>query len=333
MKKFLSTHGRTLALAGVLVLLLGLLAYVALRAGPLAPVPVTLATVENREITPALFGIGTVEARYTHKIGPTFAGRIKRVEVQPGAHVKTGQLLGEMDPVDLDDKIGAQEAALKRAEASILAMEAQIQEVSARKSFAETQAKRYEQLLVVRAVSEESVEAKRQELQIAQASLSAARANLEASRQELARVRAERDGLIRQRANLRLVSPVDGLVTRRDADPGTTVIAGQAVVEVVEPGSIWINVRFDQQRALGLRAELPARYIRPYVGVAAGLLFRAEEDGAQYVRTTMAFPTGVRISLSERVSLRGEARWRFDQRRVGGQAVRVEQTGGLSVVF
>ena len=66
MKKFLSTHGRTLALAGVLVLLLGLLAYVALRAGPLAPVPVTLATVESREITPALFGIGTVEARYTH---------------------------------------------------------------------------------------------------------------------------------------------------------------------------------------------------------------------------------------------------------------------------
>lgn len=84
---------------------------------------------------------------------------------------------------------------------------------------------------------------------------------------------------------------------------------------------------------VGLRAELPAQYIRPYVGVAAGLLLRAEEDGAQYVRTTMAFPTGIRISLSERVSLRGEARWRFDQRRVGGQAVRVEQTGGLSVVF
>lgn len=290
MKKFLSTHGRTLALAGVLVLLLGLLAYVALRAGPLAPVPVTLATVESREITPALFGIGTVEARYTHKIGPTFAGRIKRVEVQPGDHVKTGQLLGEIDPVDLDDKIGAQDAALKRAEASILAVEAQIQEVSARKSFAETQAKRYEQLLVVRAVSEESVEAKRQELQIAQASLSAARANLEASRQELARVRAERDGLIRQRANLRLVSPVDGLVTRRDADPGTTVIAGQAVVEVVEPGSIWINVRFDQQRALGLRAELPAQIVlRSQAGESrAGRVSRIEPHADSVTEEVLA---------------------------------------------
>lgn len=259
MKRLLSARGRTLALAGVLLPLLGLLTYVALRAGPLAPVPVTLAMVESREITPALFGIGTVEARYTHKIGPTFAGRIKRVEVQSGDHVKMGQLLGEMDPVDLDDRIGAQDAALKRAEAGVLAVEAQIQEVSARKTFAETQARRYEQLLSARSVSEEAVEAKRQEWQVAQAGLAAARANLDASRQELARVRAERNGLTRQRASLRLVSPVDGLVTRRDADPGTTVVAGQAVVEVVEPGSVWVNVRFDQQRAIGLRAQLPAR--------------------------------------------------------------------------
>lgn len=261
MKNFLSVHGRTLALASVLVLLAGLLAYVALQAGPLAPVPVTLMTVESREIEPALFGIGNVEARFTHKIGPTFAGRIKRVEVQSGDTVKAGQLLGEMDPIDLDDKIGAQQATLKRAEASVLAVEAQIQEVSARRNFAETQARRYDQLLIARSVSEEGAQIKRQELQIAQASLSATRANLDASRQELIRARAERDGLIRQRANLRLVSPVDGLVTRRDADAGTTVVAGQAVVEVVEPDSIWINVRFDQQRAQGLRAELPAQIV------------------------------------------------------------------------
>ena len=84
---------------------------------------------------------------------------------------------------------------------------------------------------------------------------------------------------------------------------------------------------------VGLRAELPARYLRPYVGVAAGLAMRAEEDGAKYVRTTMAFPAGVRVVLSDRVSVRAEARFRFDQRRGGGEAYRVEQTGGLSVAF
>jgi len=278
MKTFLSSHGRTIALTSVLVILAGLLGYVALRAGPLAPVPVTLATVESQSIKPALFGIGSVEARFTHKIGPTFAGRVKRVEVQSGDKVKAGQLLGEMDPIDLDDRIGAQEAALKRAEAGVLAVEAQVQEVSARKAFAELQAKRYEQLLVSHSVSEEGAQVKRQEMQIAQASFAAARANLDSSRQELVRARAERDGLLRQRANLRLLSPVDGIVTRRDADPGTTVVAGQAVVEVVEPASVWVSVRLDQQRAQGLGAELPAQIVlRSRAGeMLAGRVLRVE---------------------------------------------------------
>ena len=134
-------------------------------------------------------------------------------------------------------------------------------EAGARAAFAQTQAQRYEQLLAARSVSTEAAESKRQELQIAQASLAAVRANLDASRQELVRAGADHDALVRQRANLRLIAPVNGLVTRRDADRGTTVVAGQAVVEVVEPASLWINVRFDQQRARGLDARLPAQIV------------------------------------------------------------------------
>ena len=259
----------------VLVLLLG---YVALQAGPLAPVPITVETVQVKALQPALFGMGTVEARVTHKIGPTVAGRIKRVDVQTGDVVKAGQVLGEMDPVDLDDKIAAQEATIKRAQASVMAVEAQVQELSARKAFAEVQSKRYATLLVSQSVSEEGASIKRQELAIAQASLAAALANLDASRQEHARARADRDGLVRQRANLRLVSPAAGIVSRRDADAGTTAVAGQAVVEVIERGSLRLSVRFDQQRAQGLAAQLPAQIVlRSRAGEAvAGRVVRLE---------------------------------------------------------
>lgn len=68
--KYLPVQGRTLALLVVLLPLLALFVYVALRSGPLAPVPVIVAAVENRSISPALFGIGTVESRYTYRIGP-----------------------------------------------------------------------------------------------------------------------------------------------------------------------------------------------------------------------------------------------------------------------
>ncbi|MCX5870052.1 MAG: efflux RND transporter periplasmic adaptor subunit [Deltaproteobacteria bacterium] len=247
MKHFLSTHGRTLALIGVLVPLLALFVYVALHSGPLAPVSVTVAAVEAKSITPALFGIGTVEARYTHKIGPTFAGRVKQLDVNVGDRVKAGQLLGEMDPIDLDDRIRSQEAALKRAEAAL-------REAEARQSYAQTQARRYKELFAVNSVSEEIAATKRQELQIADAALAAAG-------EDLARLRADRAAVVTQRSNLRLIAPVDGLVAARNADPGTTVVAGQAVVEVIDPMSLWINARFDQVSATGLAAGLPTRIV------------------------------------------------------------------------
>ncbi|EKD37920.1 MAG: hypothetical protein ACD_75C00938G0008 [uncultured bacterium] len=259
MRSFLSTNGKTLLLVGILLILLGLFVSVLMRSGPLAAVPVNLATVELKGISPALYGIGTVEARFIHKIGPTLAGRIKHINVEPGDHVEAGQLLGEIDAVDLGDRISAHDALIRRADAAVLAVKAHIQEINARKKYAEAQTNRYEHLFLTASISKDSVESKRQDYQIAEAIRAAAEADLEVSVQDAARLQAERDGLIRQRDNLRFISPVDGFITKRDADVGTTVVPGQTVIEVVEPGSIWINVRFDQQRAIGLKAGLPAQ--------------------------------------------------------------------------
>ena len=275
MKK-LPLQGRTLALLAVIIPLLVLFIYVGLRSGPLAPVAVTVASVESRAITPALFGIGTVEARYTYKIGPTFAGRVKRLEVHVGDQVKAGQVLGEMEPVDLDDRVRSQESVFKRAEAAL-------REAEARQAYAQTQARRYEQLLAVRFISEEIVTTKQQELQIADAALSAAR-------EDIARARSDLEGLVAQRSNLRLIAPVDGVVAVRDADPGTTIVAGEAVVEVIDPKSLWINARFDQISASGLAGGLPARIVLRSRGgqTLKGRVLRVEPKADAVTEETLA---------------------------------------------
>lgn len=267
---------RTLAMLAVLIPLLALFVYVALRSGPLALVPVTVTTVENRSIAPARFGIGTVEARYAYKIGPTFAGRVKQLNVDVGDVVSAGQLLGEMDPVDLDDRIRAQESVLKRTGV-------QLEEARTRQVYAQTQALRYEKLLTVRSTSEEITATKKHELQIAEAGLNAAQ-------EEFARAKAEGEALIAQHRNLSLIAPVDGLVTARNAEPGTTLVAGQAVVEVIDPKSLWINVRFDQIHAQGLAANLPAQIVlRSQTGESvAGHVLRSEPLADAVTEETLA---------------------------------------------
>eukprot|EP01136_Pigoraptor_vietnamica_P028878 Opistho-1_new@7708 len=104
--------GVVLAAAGLAVLLS--LGWLATRTGPLAPVRVTVAEVSRGELQPSLFGIGTVEARRDYLIGPTTAGRVQRVLVDVGEAVVAGQLLAEMEPVDLEARLRAGDAAVAR---------------------------------------------------------------------------------------------------------------------------------------------------------------------------------------------------------------------------
>ena len=241
--------------------LLAALGFVALRSGPLAPVRVTVVKAAEGTFEPALFGIGTVEARRSYLIGPTAAGRVRRVVVDVGDAVKAGQLLAEMDPVDLDERVAGLGASIARAGSAIAAVQAQRKDALAKQALAGINARRYLELGEKNFISAGAVEAKLQEQTSADAGVNGADANLAAARQDLQRLAAERAGLRQQRDNLRLLAPADGVVIGRDAEPGSTVVAGQAVLRLIEPDSLWVKLRLDQGRSAGLAAGLPAQIV------------------------------------------------------------------------
>ncbi|MDE2311206.1 MAG: efflux RND transporter periplasmic adaptor subunit [Betaproteobacteria bacterium] len=240
------------------VALLLALGWVALRSGPLAPIQVTVTRVAKGEVASALFGIGTVEARRAYLIGPTATGRVGRVLVDVGDAVQAGQLLAEMDPVDLDRRVASAAATAERGRSAVATAQAQVHDAQTRQALAASEARRYVDLGHKGFVSQSVVDGKLQQLQSADAQLAAAESALMSARQDLARLDADRDGVKQQRANVRLNAPTDGVVTSRDAEPGSTVVAGQAVLKLQEPNSLWITVRLDQGRSAGLRVGLPA---------------------------------------------------------------------------
>lgn len=252
---------RRLGLGLLAGLLIAALAFVALRSGPLAPTRVTVAQATTGSLSPSLFGIGTVEARRAYLIGPTAAGRVRQVLVDVGDAVTAGQRLAEMDPVDLDQRAAALDASIARAGSVIAAAQAQRRDAQARSKLAAITARRYVELGAQKFMSTGAVEAKQQEQASADAAVASADANLAATRQDSQRLAAERAGLRQQRDNLRLLAPAQGVVISRDAEAGSTVVAGQAVVRLIEPASLWVRVRFDQGRSAGLAAGLPAAIV------------------------------------------------------------------------
>lgn len=256
--KFKTPSPRVLMLGLLGLLLLIAIVFILQRAGPLAPVRVTVAQVTEGTLTPALFGIGVVEARRSYLIGPTVAGRVLRVLVEVGDTVKAGQLLAEMDPVDLDHRQAALEASMARGTSAITAAQAQTIDMAARQELAAINARRYVELGQKNFVSLGAVEAKVQEQTSAQAGERAAQANLAAAQQDLSRLKAERAGLGQQRQNVRLIATQDSVVLSRDAEPGSTVVAGQSVLKLVDARSLWVTTRFDQGRSAGLTQGLVA---------------------------------------------------------------------------
>jgi HlyD family secretion protein len=302
---------RRLLLGGLAVALVAALAFVALRTGPLAPVKVQVTEVKKGRVSPAIFGIGQVEAQRSWMVGPTVAGRVLGVQVDVGQTVQPGQPLAEMDPVDLDQRLAALDASLARAQSVQQASGAQVADAQARRALAAANLKRNEDLARQNFISAGALEARSQEVASANAGVAAAQANLGGTAQDITRLRAERAALAQQRGNLKLVAPAAAVVTARDAEAGTTVVAGQAVLRLMDPASLWVKLRVDQGRSAGLAPGLAARItLRSRPGEAlAGKVARVEPlaDSVTEERLAMvafdALPAGVSVGEMAEVTL------------------------------
>lgn len=250
---------RAAALLLVAAGIVGGFAWVVATQGPLAPVQVTVAAAAEASLPRTIFGIGTVEARRSYNLGPTAAGRVLRVLVDHGDTVAPRQVLAEMDPVDLDERQRAAASAAERATQQVRAAEAAVAEADSRRRVAEASAARYADLRHRGFVSAEAADAKRHEANAADAAQAGARASLAAARDEATRTAAERSGAARVRAQLVLASPVAGIVAARLAEPGTTVVAGQAVLQIIDPATLWVRARIDQGRSAGLAPGQPVQ--------------------------------------------------------------------------
>ena len=246
----------TLIAAGIGVAVL--LSWLVTSQGPLAPAKVTLAKVEQGPLIASTFGIGTVEARRSYALGPTLASRVARVLVDQGDAVKAGQLLAELDPVDLEDRVASGNLAAERTSSTIRAAEAQLAEAQSRAQLTSASARRYADLRVQGFVSQEAADAKGHEANAAKAAVDAAAAQLAAARRDRERALSDVSGVGKLRAQARLTSPVDGVVSARLVEAGTTIVAGQAVLQVIDPASLWIKARIDQGQAGGVSVATAA---------------------------------------------------------------------------
>lgn len=250
-------------------LLISVFAWVVLTQGPLAPIKVTTATIQTAPLASEVFGVGVTEAEHSYNISATMTGRVRSMLVDQGDHVKAGQVLARLDPIDLDERLASSRLMAERSANSIRMAEAQLAQAQSQEKTVSSTYRRFVDLHAKGYVSQEMLDAKLNEKNAAQAALDAATASLAAVMHDQKKAQADASGIAKLREQTVLVSPVSGIVTARMVEQGTTVVPGQTLLQVIDPADIWIKTRVDQKQAGSIRA-----------GQAASIVLRSQPQTA-----------------------------------------------------
>lgn len=169
------------------------------------------AEVTRGKLTVAVTATGTLQPVNQVDVGSEISGTIQTVLVDYNDRVKQDQILATMNTDQLQAKVNQASASLELARAQVKQSEATIIETR-------NKLRRTNQLAKSGTCSQEDCDA-------AQASYDRAAAGLARSKAQVAQAQASLNSEQTTLAKATLLSPIDGIVLNRDAEPGQTVAA------------------------------------------------------------------------------------------------------------
>lgn len=254
-----------------------------------APVQVEQHRVDRGNIVATVMGTGTLEARVKATISPKISGRLEAVLVDQGERVTSGQVLARLDSQDLEQQVAIAEAGVAAAHAAVELVDADLVRAKAIIDQAKRDYDRFSHLTSAQVATSVEFEKASESLAVAEAGYNRARAaTLEARK----RVISADKTLQYQRARLAdtiLPAPFDGLIVKRQRDPGDVVIPGGAVLSLISTDEMWISAWVDETRmsqlAEGQQAKIAFRSDpgKSYKGMVARLGREADRETREFV--------------------------------------------------
>ncbi len=250
------------------------------------------------------------------------SGQVSRMLVAEGDSVVRGQLVAELAPAELradrtyyTHSAGAMASQVAAAEADLRAAVAQDSEAVANLVNARRSWERDSAVAGAGGISQQALDVTRTAYRVAAARAEAAHHQASAARSTVEALRQQSDAASAQttRADVRLGyaevrAPIDGIVDVRAARVGEVVPAGQPLVTLVDPDSVWVRADIEESYIDRIRlgdtltvrlpsgAELPG--VVYFRGVDAD--FATQRDVSRTKRDIKTFQVRLRVDNHDR---------------------------------
>lgn len=275
-------------------LIVGAVAAFAVYRLKFSPVPAVAHAVAMGGIRREVMGTGTLEARIKTTISSRIQERLAEVLVDQNDVVKAGQLLARLDDGELKMQVEVSEAARVAARASLERVRTDEARALAVAKQARLDHQRVSDLVTTRVASQQDLDKAIETLQVADADVKRSQAAIAEAESQV--VTAEKN-LAYQKERLtytRILSPYDGMVVRRDRDPGGVVVPGGSLMQLISTNEVWVSAWVDETAMSDLVAGQSARVVfrsepgMSYEGEVARL-------GRETDRETREFLADVRV--------------------------------------
>jgi HlyD family secretion protein len=248
-----------------IVLVLGAIAFANVKFKRNDGLEVTTEPVQKRHLEAIVSASGKIQPKRDVNISADTMGRVTDLAVDEGVRVKKGQFLLQIDPRNL-------RTAVQRTEASLAAARSNAEQVrlaldSARVSLkqAEDNYKRQQDLWKGGLTTRETLERAENDLKVRQAELRSQEQNVRTMQLRMESESATAASARFDLSKVRIESPIDGIVTRRNIEEGETVVigtmnnAGTVLLTIADMSVIQAEVEVDETDIPTLRLGQPAK--------------------------------------------------------------------------
>lgn len=210
----------------VVVVVLGAVAYANFRFKRTEGVTVNTEAVQKRKLEALVSASGKIEPKRSVNISADTSGRVTDLAVNEGDRVTQGQFLLQIDPRNLRTRVQSGEASLGAARSQTEQLKLAIDSARAALRQAEDNFKRQQELWKGGLTTREALDRTDNELKMRRADLASQEQQVRTQQLRMAQEQATLESARTDLSKVRIESPINGIVTRRNIEEGETAVVG-----------------------------------------------------------------------------------------------------------
>src|SRR3954464_14388110 len=187
---------------------------------------VTTETIKARDLEAIVSASGKIQPKRLVNITAETAGRVVNLAVNEGDRIHTGQFLLQIDPKSLRSRVDNSEASLQVQQASLEQMRQSVETAKVQLEQARQTLTRQQGLWKQQLTTRADLERAENDVRTAESSLQEREKSAHAQDSRIMQERATLDNAKYDLSKVRIESPIEGIVTRRNIQEGETAMIG-----------------------------------------------------------------------------------------------------------